>query len=886
MTMKSFTNTLQRLLLLAGAAWIAPGLAMAQDGQSPADAGPPSAEEALEDEMGSEESEEIVVLGRFIPEPMRQTSEVATFLSAEDLARQGDDNAAAALTRLSGLSVVSGRFVFVRGLGDRYSSAQLNGSPLPSPEPLRRTVPLDLFPSNVLEGAVVQKTFSPNFPGEFGGGIIDLRTVDAPNEPFFNLKLGSGFNTEAGLREGFVYRGGDYDWTGFDDGTRELPPIIANAVGTNRPLTNLNFTDAQLEQFGESLTNSPLTVVQQMEIPFDVEVEATGGASWDIGRYNLGAIGVVAYSNDWRARQARFGSAASTVSGVRDSTVWDITLNSLVGLSLGWDTHEIAGTLFYVHNTAKETQITATDDDNAGLSRQENTAWYERELLFGQLTGDHEWDQLELNWRLAASQSNREAPYNRYINYQLNPSTGQFFYRDRGNDNRTSFSSLTDEIVSGGADLTYTLPLSDARDLELAAGFDHSHTVRNFRSLDLAFTQLQIPLPADVAGARVDFLFGPDNIGPQRFQLRVANTSNVGYKGDLAVDAAYVRADVEIIPLVRLALGVRYEDAVQTVTSRSLFGTPSAPRTNLANTYWLPAATLTWNFAEDLQLRLGYSQTIARPQFRELGASLFNDPDTDRNYRGNPLLVDSELQNYDARLEYYFGRSQFVTGGLFYKTIENPIEEFSFSTGGGDITSFYNAPEAELYGVELEYRTRFESPFSGAFWDDRDWLFAVNYTYTQAEIVVDDPSKRVADPGRIGQSDPTSRVGDLVEDGSQLQGQSPHLANLQFGWESDQDELTLLVGYVDARVLERSGFTATSGGAPRYVDTSVVEEAAINVDLVYRRSLSILGRDYRFSLSGRNLLDEEHVETRQGTGEDINSYGRGMSFSVGLSTAF
>jgi outer membrane receptor protein involved in Fe transport len=265
---------------------------------------------------------------------------------------------------------------------------------------------------------------------------------------------------------------------------------------------------------------------------------------------------------------------------------------------------------------------------------------------------------------------------------------------------------------------------------------------------------------------------------------------------------------------------------------------------------------------------------------------LFNDPDTDRNYRGNPLLVDSELQNYDARLEYYFGRNQFVTGGLFYKTIENPIEEFSFSTGGGDITSFYNAPEAELYGIELEYRTRFESPFAGAFWDARDWLFAINYTYTQAEVVVDDPSKRVADPGRIGQSDPTSAVGNLVEDGSQLQGQSPNLANLQFGWESDQDELTLLVGYVDERVLERSGFTATTGGVARYVDTSVVEEATINVDLVYRRTLSILGRDYRFSLSGRNLLDEEHVETRQGTGEDINSYGRGMSFSVGLSTEF
>lgn len=884
--MKSIKHSLQRLLLLAGAAWVAPGLAMAQQ-TPPTDAGTAPAESTVDDsEMPIDEGEEIVVLGRFIPEPMRQTSEVASFLSAEDLARQGDSNAAAALTRLSGLSVMGGRFVFVRGLGDRYSSALLNGSPLPSPEPQRRTVPLDLFPSNILAGATVQKTFSPNLPGEFGGGIIDLRTINAPNDPFFTVKFGTGWNTEAGLREGHVYHGGDYDWTGYDDGTRDLPPVIANAIATNRPFTNLNFSDADLERFGESLSNSNLTVVQQQEIPFDADVEASGGFSTDFGRYNLGAVGVVGYSGDWDLRESRFGSAASTTRGVRDSTTWDITVNALGSLSLGWDTHEIKGTVFYVHNTSKETELTSIDDDNQGQSLRESTAWYARELLFGQLTGEHEWDALEVDWRLSASRSTRDAPYNRFINYQINPTTGAYFYRDRGNDNRTSFSELSDEVVSGGVDVTYTLPLSETRDLELSAGIDHSHTVRNFSSLDLAYSQLQTPLPADVAGARVDYLFGPDNIGPTRFQLRVANTSNVAYKGDMAVNAAYGQADVELLPLVRLAIGVRYEDGSQTVTSRSLFNTPTAPRTDLSNTYWLPAATLTWNFAEDLQLRLGYSQTIARPQFRELGASLYNDPDTDRTYRGNPLLVDTELTNYDARLEYYFGRNQFVTAGAFYKDIQNPIEEFSFSTGGSDLTSFYNAPAAELYGIELEYRTRFQMPFSGAFWDDRDWLFSVNYTYTKAEVVVENADTRIPDPGKIGQSDPTTRAGNLVEDGSQLQGQSPNLANLQFGWEGSNDELTLLVGFVDERILERSGFTSNAGGTIRYVDTSVVEDAAINLDLVYRRTFSVLGRDFKLGVSGRNLLDEDHIETRTGTGEDVNSYSRGRSFSLSVSAEF
>ena len=130
----------------------------------------------------------VVVRGVFIPEPQRQTSQVASFLSAEDRTRQGDANAALALTRLSGLSVVDGQFAYVRGLGDRYSVALLNGAPLPSPEPLRRTVPLDLFPSSMLDGAAVQKTFSANYPGEFGGGLIDLKTVRQPAEDFLMLR--------------------------------------------------------------------------------------------------------------------------------------------------------------------------------------------------------------------------------------------------------------------------------------------------------------------------------------------------------------------------------------------------------------------------------------------------------------------------------------------------------------------------------------------------------------------------------------------------------------------------------------------------------------------------------------------------------------------------
>ncbi|MGZ9098548.1 MAG: TonB-dependent receptor plug domain-containing protein, partial [Brevundimonas sp.] len=221
--MKTLTLTLSGVLL-ATSALIAPGQALAQ---TPVQTAPPSA--AAQDPSVQTEPEavgeldEVVVLGRFIPEPNRESAEVAAFLTAEDLERTGDSSAAGALARVTGLTVVEGRFVYVRGLGERYSSALLNGSPLPSPEPLQRVVPLDLFPSSILESVTVQKSYSVDFPGEFGGGVIDLRTIDAPNDPFFSMSTSIGGNTETTGEDSLIYYGSRTDFTGFDDGTRDVP---------------------------------------------------------------------------------------------------------------------------------------------------------------------------------------------------------------------------------------------------------------------------------------------------------------------------------------------------------------------------------------------------------------------------------------------------------------------------------------------------------------------------------------------------------------------------------------------------------------------------------------------------------------------------------------
>ena len=824
----------------------------------------------------------VVVRGQFIPEPQRETSQVATFLSTEDLSRQGDSNAALALTRLSGLSIVSGKFAYVRGLGDRYSSALLNGSPLPSPEPLRRTVPLDLFPSSILSGAAVQKTYSANYPGEFGGGIIDLQTLRQPAENFLTVKAGISANTETTGADGFYVRGGDLDWSGYDDGLRDIPGPLAALVSSGQPLNTQS--PAQVEIVGESLVNSPLSVIQQGELGPNPNGSIEGGLILDKGQYDIGLIGVVGFDSGWTTKDAtrQFVEGGVVGSDQRQrTTTYDATLNALGSGSIGWGENEIQATLFYVHTTSKQAEITTGTDFNApgatGEIFDESSGWFERELSFVQLRGDHMVGDVDLSWRGAYAVSTRDAPYDRSL--RRTPDANGVPLYSTANNYGIMFSDLEDTIASFGADASYTADIGNTRELVLSGGFDVASTERDYNFMSLRFVGGNA-IPVDVQSARPDYLFSPDNIGPGRFVLQEVITPNDSSSAGLDVNAFYVETDLDILDFVRGTVGFRYEDAEQTVKTFDRFGNPGAGDVNLSNDYVLPSFTLTWNFADDVQLRAGYSQTIARPQFRELALSSFTDPENGRVYRGNSGLQDSELKNYDARLEYYLGRNQFITAGAFYKDIKNPIEEVQYSTASFVFeTTFINSPKAELYGAELEYRTNFSMPISNDWFDDREWLFSANYTYTASEVQAQ-PDDLVFDP--ISR---TLRAASLYGlDGSDLQGTPENILNVQFGWESDVDQLTLLLGWVDDRILQR-GFGIGAAALP-----DVIEEPGVQLDLVFNRTLTLGGRDVELGIKGRNLLGEKHAEYQMTEGDvgrtEFNTYERGTTFSASLSTTF
>jgi len=244
---------------------------------------------------------EIVTLGEYIPDEKRATAAISNVLDAEAFSRTGDDNVAEGLKRVSGLNLAGGKFVYIRGLGERYSSSILNGSTLPSPEPIRRVVPLDLFPSSIIESVLVQKTFSAQYPAEFAGGAIQMRTKAVPDESFFEFASSVGYSGSTTFKDGYTYPGGGKDWLGYDDGTRDMPDLLKDAIAGNRELKRNNmfykngFTPDELEAIGESLPSN--YDAKRGKVKPDMGFSTSFGNAWYDDNYRLGGLANLSYSN-------------------------------------------------------------------------------------------------------------------------------------------------------------------------------------------------------------------------------------------------------------------------------------------------------------------------------------------------------------------------------------------------------------------------------------------------------------------------------------------------------------------------------------------------------------------------------------------------------------
>lgn len=874
-------NRTLRTLLLAGAALTTAHSAFAQSAPG----------------GGETEVEEIIVNGRFIPDVIRDTAEVANFLSVEDVQRAGDDNAAQALTRITGISLVSGKFVYVRGLGERYSQALLNGSPLPSPEPLQRVIPLDLFPASILAGTVIQKTFSANYPGEFGGGVIDLQTVGAPDETFLKIGVGLGGDTETTGNRGLTYYGSETDWLGFDNGARKLP-VGVREFAASRPVVpgtgTSGLTTDQYKAVARSFTNAPLNVLQRDRTPANGNFDVSAGHALDTDYGRIGAIGVLSYRNGWQTRNGvrqttvpDAGGLALATDATFEANQNDIAWSGLAGFAWEKDDHEVRYTGLWIRSTSKRARITANSAQSQGNANVNAyySEWYERVLQLSQLSGKHLVGDWELQWRGTYGRTARQAPYERMYRYGL-AADGSRTALLSGANQLVSFSDLDENIGSANLDLAYDLPFEFVRQAQLKMGAAWQKNSRTSVRRDFTYDQGRNWDPARYAGERIDYLVSDRNINDDIIMLRELTGSSLTgdaamYDAGLEVAAAYIQVDSEIRPLLRGSLGLRYETADQYVKTLDIFNEAAGPifSRSVSKDYVLPAATLTWNFAEDQQLRFGASKTIGRPQFREMAPQRYRDTETDRILTGNPYLEDTTFVNVDARYERYFSNGQYFTLGAFYKNMEKPVEALAvLGSDGAFRQTFYNAPAADIYGGEVEFKKYFDLETGTSWADERRWLVALNYTYTTSKLKVSDGDTIILDITGVATTPPAK---DYLTGGEKLQGQSDHLANLQLGFENEEagSQATILVTYTSERVAARS----SSLDLP-----DLIQEPGMRVDFVYRRNFEVQGREMTASFEARNLTGTDALEYQEAGGRrfETNSFEVGQSFSVGLSARF
>ena len=887
------------LLLLSTALVAVPSVAHAQEAQPAAET--PARPDAVPVEEAAPEAEApevsipggaIIVTGRRNANIQRVSPQVVTVLGSEEIARTGAGDIAGALGRVTGLSVVGNGYVYVRGLGDRYSLALLNGSPLPSPEPLKRVVPLDLFPTSIVASSLVQKSYSVNFPGEFGGGVINPTTKAVPKETYVSVGGGISGNSETTGKLGYTYYGSGSDWTGFDNGTRDMPKALTDFIATGA--TTSGSSDAALAAGASLITGNNALVQRWKHLPANFSGSIDGGTAIDVGSDRFGVIFSAGYSNKWTSREVINQRTGGLDANQLDTdfrsvnTNNQIVVNGLLGLGYEFGDNTLRWTNVYIRDTLKHTKLGLGYQNNNTVAQylDQSTAWYERQLIDTQFVADLKpADDTTLSLRAGYANSQREAPFEINIeSVKSNTGTlgGEFINAlngGNGGDATVAFSDLNEDLWSAGFDVSHRF--SNSTSFTFGYAFQHSKrtSARRFfryrasgsskmvnafgllRPDLLLSSNVLVDLPASGAGVDYAITFAEEDGAGAIFNASFLN------------HGVYGKIDSDLTDTLKIDLGVRWESGKMATSVVPVPGFSSNPNpTEIDKTYLLPAATLTWELQPSMQVRVSASKTIARPQFRELQYQLFFDPDSNRTYRGNPYLKDSTLTNAEARFEWYMSSKDKVSVGGFWKKLKNPIETYM---DADFVINYANAPEATLYGAELELQKYFDA------FGTRQFLVSANYTWSKSKLKVSS-----SDTVTIA-SDPNVAYAATIyfRDGAPLTGQSEHIANVQLGLE-DTDSLsqqTLMINYASKRSISRGVYDNGQG-----TQGDVIENPGLTLDFVMRQGFKLARLPVEIKFEARNLTNRKHLEYQDLPNGRIqtNTYRVGRSFSLSASVDF
>jgi hypothetical protein len=777
----------------------------------------------------------------------RNATNIVSSITAEQIQKSPDSDAGQAVQRVSGVTVQDGRYVFVRGLGERYTTTSLNGARLPSPEPERKVVPLDLFPASLLEGVTTSKTFTPDQFGDFSGASVNLKTREFPARRVVTFSLSGGLNgTAAGKELARAPRVGG-EWLGFANSVRDLPdPLhgVSSLNGKSRDEINTmigSFRNAWSPSIGDGTANGGFGLTLGGEDPvFGHPIGYIGSFSYNYGqevrdeevRSLIQPVGTTGF----RPQNQSFGET------VRNTVLWGGIAN--ISTRIG------TATKLSFNNTYNRT----ADNESielAGENEEFNTdlqvtrlTFVERVVRSHQLTGEHLLGERHLvDWSLSGSFVNRGEPdrsdlaYTAAIDPETHAATPLAWFGGPRSATRT-FSDLDEDAWEGLGN--YRLFLGSTANpvtVKVGGAYRGVDRVADSRPYDITNRGLSA---ADRALPAEQIFAGPF-AEDSRFNLFI-NPFGGQYKAKDRLSAGYAQVEMPLSSRLRLIGGARLEHWELDLNTLDQQGVSSEVFRN--NTDLLPALSLNYSLKENQIVRVSASQTLSRPEYREISNTSSFEPLGGVITFGDTTLQRALIQNYDLRWEWYPRSGEVVSIAAFAKHFEDPIERVFVNQTGALANSFRNAESANNYGVELEVRKNldFLSPGFAPF-----TVFA-NTTLMQSDIT------------------PGSDV--LTNANRPMVGQAEYVVNggLTYSGRSGVNA-TALYNVVGARILE--------AGARPFPDS--YEQARHIVDVSVQFPVF---NNTTFRLDGKNLLDAPYRVIQGGITRVRYNAGRVFSFGA------
>jgi len=788
----------------------------------------------------------------------KEAAVVAETIGAESIKKTTASDAAEVVQRAPAILVKDDRLVFIRGLNERYVRASVNQSRLPSTDPQRRVVPLDLFPADFLDALAVIKSYTPDLPGDFSGGLVALDLRDFPEQYTLSLGFSTSGNTQTTFQDFDSYRGSKYDYLGFGKDFRDIPEGFPDTE------TFVRLPDGP--RFTQSRRFRNIWAIEPLEAPPNFGANAAVGNTLGPFGFQLG----VTYSNEYKFRTEETrqfinaGTLDEPVISARDDFIFDVSqFQTKLGavLTSAYEVRPDQRLTFrgFINRGSLDEVINGSGTNN-NLNPdqrllQTRLRYTEEQLGFLQVGGDHRWKWLELDWRSAYSRTRQDEPDIRHTTYVKSPGEPPVATEDSSGGLRV-FNSLSEYLSDSRLDFTVpfpmALPFSDAWSglrgkfkWGLAYAFrDRTFQQRRFRNQILA---VDATLPPEE-------LFAPDNLRPGVIDLIEQTAPEDFFAATEEIAAAYGMFEVPLVrDVLRVVGGVRYEYSLIRLQTFDELGQEARPRKK--NTNPLPGANVIFSPRPDMNVRFGFSRTVARPEFRELSPVVYPAPRGLRPLVGNPELVQSDIESWDLRWEWFFSPLELFSASFFYKTLEKPIETVTISQASNIADSFSNADSATLYGFEVEVRKDFGFLARAL----QHLSLQTNVTWSKSEATIP--------RGEFQLQTNLSR---------QLQGQSPFIVNAALDY-THPTWGTVRVGY------NTSGPRLDSVGSFGLPD--IFEERRDQLDAVILLPLKqITGTPLTLKVGLENLLNDRVLYSQ---GDEVQRrFTSGIKAGLGISFSF